>query len=78
MFYALATNENYFKDTVNLFVALAPAIRLDKAGLINSLNILARFDRQLEDRLAEQGIHELFGKGWEFEFEKILKTIPGT
>jgi hypothetical protein len=27
--------------------------------------------------LADVGIYELFGKGWEVEFEKIVKTIPG-
>jgi hypothetical protein len=28
MFYALATNEDYLKDRINLFVALAPVLRL--------------------------------------------------
>jgi hypothetical protein len=31
MFYALATNEKYFKDKINLFIALAPVVRLDNA-----------------------------------------------
>lgn len=77
MFYGLATNEEFFKDRVNLFVALAPAVRLDKSSTANLLNILAKFDWFLEAKLGEIGIHELFGKGWEIEFERIIKLIPG-
>jgi len=43
MFYGLATNEKYFKDKVNLFVALAPVIRLDNAQLPNFLSFLSKF-----------------------------------
>jgi hypothetical protein len=68
MFYGLATNEKYFKDTINLFVALAPAVRLDNSKTANLLYILAKFDWFLEEKLAQVGIHELFGKGWEIEF----------
>ena len=77
MFYGLATNEKYFKDKINLFVALAPAVRLDSSPLANLLSFLAKFDWFLEKRLAEVGIYELFGKGWEVEFEKIIRVIPG-
>lgn len=77
MFYGLATNEEFFKDRVNLFVALAPAVRIDHSPLANLLSFLAKFDWFLEKRLADVGIYELFGKGWEVEFEKIVKTIPG-
>ena len=68
MFYGLATNEEYFKERLNCFIALAPAIRLDNSDIANFLNVLARFDWFLESKLAEVGIHELFGKGWEYEF----------
>jgi hypothetical protein len=77
MFYALATNEAFFKDRINLFVALAPAVRLDSSPLVNLLSFLAKFDWFLEQRLADVGIYELFGKGWEIEFEKIIRAIPG-
>ena len=77
MFYGLATNEDYFKDALNLFVALAPAVRMDRSNTANLLNVLAKFDWFLEAKLGEIGIHELFGKGWEIEFEKIIKLIPG-
>jgi pimeloyl-ACP methyl ester carboxylesterase len=77
MFSALASNEDYFKDRVNLFVALAPAIRLDQSTLANVLTVLSRFEGFLEEKLSEVGIHELFGKGWEVEFQKIIKAIPG-
>lgn len=77
MFYALATNEDYLKDRINLFVALAPCTRMDHGSLINILSILAKFEWFLEAKLAEVGIYELFGKGWEIEFEKIIKQIPG-
>lgn len=77
MFYGLATNQAYFKDRLNLFVALAPVVRLDKSDLVNFLSVLAKFDWFLEAKLAEAGVYELFGKGWEEEFEKIIKAIPG-
>ena len=73
MFYGLATNEDYFKDRINLFVALAPCARMDHGNLINIFSILAKFEWFLEAQLAEVGIYELFGKGWEIEFEKIIK-----
>ena len=41
MFYGLATNEDYFKDALNLFVALAPAVKMDQSNTANLLNILA-------------------------------------
>ena len=31
MFYGLATNEDFFAETVNLFIALAPVIRLNNS-----------------------------------------------
>ena len=52
MFYGLATNENYFKDRLNLFVALAPAVILDNSQTANLLYILAKFDWFLEEKLA--------------------------
>ena len=58
----------YFKDRVNLFVALAPAVRLDQSTLANILTVLSAFEGILEPQLAKVGIHELFGKGWEVEF----------
>ena len=77
MFYGLASNEEFFKDRINLFVALAPAVRLDSSPLANLLSFLAKFDWFLEKRLADVGIYELFGKGWEVEFDKIVSAIPG-
>ena len=76
MLYALATNEEYLKDKINFFVALAPCTRMDHGKLINIFSILAKFEWFLEAKLAEVGIYELFGKGWEIEFEKIIKQIP--
>lgn len=77
MFSALATNEDFLKERVNLFVALAPAMRVDHAKVINLLSVFCAFEHILEDKLSDVGIHELFGKGWEVEFQKIVKTIPG-
>lgn len=77
MFYGLASNEAFFKERINLFVALAPVVRLDNSQLCHNLNVLTRFDRMLEDKLSSLGIYELFGKGWEIEFEKISASVPG-
>ena len=32
MFYGLATNEEYFKDKINSFIALAPAVKLTRCS----------------------------------------------
>ena len=48
MFYGLATNENYLKDRVNLFVALAPVVRLDNSFALNLFNYLAKVDWFIE------------------------------
>ena len=68
MFSALATNEDFLKERVNLFVALAPAMKIDHGTLVNLLSVLCAFEQILEEKLDEVGIHELFGKGWEVEF----------
>jgi hypothetical protein len=73
LFYGLATNEEYFKERINLFVALAPAVRMDRSPVTNLFSFLVKFEWFVEEKLAEVGIYELFGKGWEVEFEKIIK-----
>ena len=54
MFYAMATNSEYFKKRLNLFVALA--------YLVNSLSKIETF---IESNLAQLGVRENFGLGWE-------------
>ena len=76
MFSALATNEESIKDSVNLFVALAPTTKLDNSSFINFINIVSSLEGFLEEQLAQISIFELFGKGWELQFEKIIEAVP--
>lgn len=64
MFYAMAKNLEYYKQRINLFVALAPVVKLgsSKAVLLKTSAVLgSSFLTSLEDK---NGIYELFGKGW--------------
>lgn len=76
MFYALASNSEYIKKHVNLFVALAPAVLIHNAKLANLLNFFAKIEAIIYVKLSEIGVHELFGKAWEQQFEKIKNKIP--
>ena len=76
MFYALANNSEYMKKRLNLFVALAPAVMLHNSKVSNLLNFFVNLEGFIDNKLAEIGVFELFGKGWEFQFEKIIEKIP--
>jgi pimeloyl-ACP methyl ester carboxylesterase len=65
MFYAMATNAEYFKKRLNLFVALAPAIILHNSQLAYLVNTLSKIETFLESNLANLGVREIFGLGWE-------------
>ena len=43
MFYALSENLKFFKDKINIFIALAPVVRIDNcsSGLINKMRNIA-------------------------------------
>lgn len=73
MFSALATNEQFIKSRVNLFVALAPTTNLANSNFNNFISFLSRFESTVEENLAQKGIFELFGRGWETQFEKIIE-----
>ncbi len=66
MFYALASNSEYMKKRINLFVALAPAVMLHNSKVSNLLNFFVNLEGFFEVKLAELEVYELFGKGWEF------------
>lgn len=76
MFYALATNEQYLKSRLNLFVALAPVVSMNNSSMVGFWKILLGKCHQLEKLLQRIGIFELFGKSWERIFETILRFIP--
>jgi len=63
MFYALATNEIYLKNRVNLFVALGPVTKLThcKSALIQ---LFATFKVLLVDTCDLLGIYEFFPANW--------------
>jgi hypothetical protein len=63
MYYALATNENYLKNKVNLFVALGPVLKLThtKSTLIK---LVASTEVLLVDTCDLLGIYEFFPANW--------------
>ena len=77
MFYALATNNDYWKDRINLFIALAPVVNLAATD-----STLIRYAGKL-DNIAGYfvrlfGKHELFPRGDKMKKDGYLcKLIPG-
>jgi len=65
MFYGLATNGEYFRKRINLFVALAPAVLLHNSKLAEIIRFICNVENQLETFIASIGIREVAGQGWE-------------
>lgn len=63
MFYALATNAEEIAKRVNLFIALAPVVRLTHAH-DSFLGSVAKNERMLASTMASLRANELFGAGW--------------
>lgn len=63
MFTALATNQDYFKDKVPLFVALGPVTKISHTGS-EIFQLLSHDYTGLADTCSVLGIHELLGANW--------------
>jgi len=63
MFTALATNQDYFKDKVPLFVALGPVTKISHTEAA-VFKWSADFYSELADACYLFGIHELLGANW--------------
>jgi len=70
MFYALAKQEDYLKDKINLFVAMAPVLRLGNTSS-KSLKGLANYKFTLGNTLKTFGIYEVMGVKWLSLVDKI-------
>ena len=77
MFYALAENEDFLKDRVNLFIALAPVVRLTHAsnGFLGSV---ANRDGLLQRTFKTLRMNEILNKDWssQFGFNIVCKLMP--
>ena len=63
MFTALAENYGDLRSKINLFVALAPVVRIDNAYNDMDTSLAESIDRA-QYWLASLGIDEIFGPGW--------------
>lgn len=75
MFHALATKQDFWKERINVFVAMAPVIIPNKDFVL--FNIGAKLEAVLEKRLAASGIWELFGANWENIEKTVRVLVPG-
>lgn len=75
MFYGLAENEKWFKERINLFVALAPCVKITNSKS-SYIQILAKMEGVLEGGAASLGIKEIFGKGWEAHLKRFENMLP--
>jgi len=62
MFAALSDKEQYWKERINMFIALAPVLIPNKNNLL--FDIAAKNSKILEQSLAMSNIWELFGSNW--------------
>lgn len=63
IFYALANNEDYLKDRINLVVAFAPILRLGNTT-DPVLKTLAKIKGLFDQQVQLLGLWELMGKDW--------------
>ena len=77
MFYGMSKNKEYFEKTINLFVGLAPVMRLKHQynGLISELTSdKAAFDKYLNEYKA----YEVYGPGWKTMINILCVILPNT
>lgn len=77
MFYALAKNEDWLKDRVNLFVAMAPVLRIGHTTN-KPLIKTAASKKTVEKTLKSMGFYEVMGKKWFDYGDKACLIFPGT
>ena len=75
IFYALATNEDYLKDRINLVVAFAPILRLGNTTDA-VLKALAVGRPLLESTVNTLGLWELMGKDWKDIKGPLCSVLP--
>ena len=75
MFYALATNAEEIAKRVNLFIALAPVVRLNHAH-DSFLGSVAKNERMLASTMKTLMADELFGAGWQGFSKKFCMVLP--
>ena len=63
MFTGLATNQDYFKDKVPLFVALGPVTKISHTGS-EIFSFASHFYTELYDTCNVLGIHQMLGANW--------------
>lgn len=75
MFYGLSMYPEYFKQRINLFVALAPVVKLgtNKSARFKVVSFLGN---SFVNLFAKRGVYEAFGKGWDKEYGYIRKIVP--
>lgn len=75
MFHALATKQDFWKERINVFIAMAPVILPNKKFVL--FNIGSRLEAVLEKRLAASNIWELFGNNWDNISKTVRVLVPG-
>ena len=63
MFTGLATNQDYFKDKVPLFVALGPVTKISHTGS-EIFSFASDFYTELSSTCSVLGIHQMLGNNW--------------
>jgi len=78
MFYALAKyEESFLKDRINLFVAMAPVLRIGHTTN-GPLKKVAAQKETVESSLKSMGLYEVMGKKWFSVGDKVCWVIPST
>lgn len=75
MFYALAKFPEIYKEKLNLFVALAPAVTIEQSKS-PLFKLVASVGDSLERRFSRRGTYELFGQGWSKQYGWLRRVVP--
>ena len=75
MFYGLSMDPEFFKEKINLFVALAPVVKLGSTKTA-TFKLVSYVGNTLTSWFARHGIYEAFGKGWTSQYGYIRRIVP--
>lgn len=75
MFHGLATKQDFWKERISVFIAMAPVVVPNKDFIL--FNIGSKLEAVLEKRLASAGIYELMGANWDSTEKTVRVLVPG-
>lgn len=75
MFHALATNQDYWKERINVFIACAPVVMPNKKFWLFGFG--SKIERLVDGFTNGTKLWELFGNSWSKVSRRLRTWVPG-